>query len=109
MIELKDLRVLGQKVTDCETRLNEAKINLKKEQNNLFLTVSDEKIKEFTGKSKVTQKEREIFAELKTLPLAEKVNKAQVELKIAKCEFEIGLLEFKQGSSNFEILKTLLG
>lgn len=109
MIELTDLKALGNHVNDCEKALNEAKINLKREQAKIFLSVSDEEIKEHTGKPKVTQKEREVFTDLKTIALAEKVNEAQVALKIAKCEFEIALLEFKQGSSNLEILKTLLG
>ena len=109
-IEIKDLKALGQKVTDCEIKLNEAKISLKREQSQLFLTVSDKEIKELTGKAKVTQKERETFVDFKTLSLVEKVNEAQANLKIAKCDFEIGLLEFKQDSSNLEqTLKALLG
>lgn len=108
-IEIKDLKVLGTHVNDCEKALAEAKISLKREQSQLFLTVSDEEIKELTGKPKVTQKERETFVDLKTLPLVEKVNEAQANLKTAKCDFEIALLEFKQSSSNFEVIKALLG
>ena len=109
-IEIKDLKSLGTHVNDCEKALAEAKISLKREQSKLFLTVSDEEIKELTDKPKVTQKERETFVDLKTLPLVEKVNEAQANLKTAKCEFEIALLEFKQDSNSLEqTLKALLG
>ena len=109
-IEIKDLKSLGTRVNDCEKALAEAKISLKKEQSKLFLTVTDEQIKELTGKAKVTQKEREVFVDLKTLPLVEEVNEAQANLKIAKCDFEIALLEFKQDSNSLEqTLKALLG
>lgn len=108
MIEITDLQTLGKKVVEMEKAFNKAKLTLKKEQTTLFLTTTDEEIMKLTGKNKTTQKEREMFVELETLGLVEKVNTCAENLKEAKCDFELALIEFKQGNSNVELIKSLL-
>ena len=108
MIEITDLQTLGRRVVEMEKALNKAKITLKKEQSKLFLTTTDEEIMKMTGKNNTTQKEREVFVDLKTLGLVERVNTCAENLKEVKCDFELALLEFKQSSSNVELMKALL-
>lgn len=108
MIEITDLQALAKRVVEMEKALNKAKITLKKEQTTLFLTTTDEEIMKMTGRNKTTQKEREVFVDLKTLGLVERVNTCSENLKEVKCDFELALLEFKQSSSNVELIKSLL-
>ena len=99
--EIKTLQKMNQQVYELQKEHCNKKAELKGMIAEIYLYGEDQ-VKEATGKDKITQKDKEYFAELKTLKLQAEVDQAYLDYKYCQENYKLKKMEFnaKYGKTN---------
>lgn len=100
--EIETLQKMNQEVNRLQNIYCDKKLELKELEAQIYL-FGDEQVKEATGKERPSQKDKEYFASLKTLKLQSEADKAYLEYKYSKENYELKKMEFRAKHPTVEI------